>query len=280
VRALAIAIATLLALVGCSQRPRGDSPMPAPGVADGPTAMAPGSAPPAAHAPVTPNEGPFFVPDPTHKVVPILRDDAPSYRYSRLDRDTCEAELVRRNVPFARGEPTEGVLAPVRLRGPVRGVAIHTGRPAKEREKSIYEVFDCRLVLALDDFAGLLARHDVVEMIHINAYRPKSQYGCTARYWGLQHCAALAVDVRSFKKKDGTVLEVERDFHGRIGLALCVSGVGPSPRTPAADELWGFVCEAAQRALFHVMLTPNYNAEHRNHFHLEITPEAGWMMIK
>jgi len=28
------------------------------------------------------------------------------------------------------------------------------------------------------------------------------------------------------------------------------------------------------------MLTPDYNAEHKNHFHLEITPEAGWMMVK
>lgn len=179
-----------------------------------------------------------------------------------------------------RGEVTEGVQAPVRLRGPLRGVSIHSGLPPKERERSIYETFDCRLVLALDDFAALIAQRDVVEIIHLNAYRPKSQHGCTARYWGLQHCAALAVDVRAFKRKDGSVLEVERDFHGKIGLGTCASGVGPSPDTPAAAELWSFVCDAARRALFHVMLTPNYNAEHRNHFHMEITPEAGWMMIK
>jgi hypothetical protein len=265
----------VLVLASCTQRPRGDQPLPPAASPEAPDPL-PASPPPAAPS----NDAPFFVADPTHKVAPILRADAPNYRYSRLDRDTCEAELARRAVPFVRGEPTEGVLAPVRLRGPVRGVTIHTAMSAKERERSIYEIFDCRLVVALDDFAALLARHDVVELIHLNAYRPKSQHGCTARYWGLQHCAALAVDVRAFKKKDGTVLEVERDFHGRIGTPLCVGGVGPSPRTPAADELWGFVCEAAQRALFHVMLTPNYNAEHKNHFHLEITPEAGWMMIK
>jgi len=93
----------------------------------------------------------------------------------------------------------EGVSEPVRLRGPLHGVAIHTAMSPKERERSIYEVFDCRLVVALDDFAELLAKDDVVEVIHLNAYRPKSQYGCTARYWALQHCAALAVDVRAFK---------------------------------------------------------------------------------
>ena len=70
------------------------------------------------------------------------------------------------------------------------------------------------------------------------------------------------------------------DFHGRIGLGTCASGVGPSPQTKGADELWSFVCDAAGRAIFHVMLTPNWNAEHKNHFHLEITPEANWMMVK
>ena len=285
--------ALLGALVGCSRAHRGESPPTTPD-RDGPSRLAasasapnagPGASPqPDASGAAAPGDGPFFVADPTQRVVPILRADAPNYRYGRLDRDACEAELVRRAVAFVRAEATEGVLEPVRLRGPIRGVAIHTAMAPKERDRSIYEVFDCRLVLALDDFADLLAKHDVVEMIHLNAYRPKSQNGCTAKYWGLQHCAALAVDVRAFKKRDGSVLEVERDFHGRIGRPMCAAaegpGDGPSPPVPAATELWGFVCEAARRALFNVMLTPNYNAEHRNHFHLEITPDAGWMMVK
>ena len=37
-------------------------------------------------------------------------------RYARMDRATCEQELVRRGVPFARAAETPGVLAPVRLR--------------------------------------------------------------------------------------------------------------------------------------------------------------------
>ncbi|MEO8840370.1 MAG: extensin family protein [Kofleriaceae bacterium] len=53
----------------------------------------------------------------------------------------------------------------------------------------------------------------------------------------------------------------------------------PSPTTKAATELWALVCGAADAALFNVMLTPNFNAEHRNHLHLELTPDAGWMMV-
>jgi hypothetical protein len=271
----------LLAVCACTSRGRADRAASAhPDVAS-PTASAPVDAPPPSTAPSGPTyDGPFFVADPNARAVPIRRPDAPNMRYASLDRDTCQAELTRRGAPFVVAEATAGVLAPVRLRGPLRGIAIHTDRSPKERERSKYEVFDCRLLLALDDFAQLVAQHDVIEIIHFNAYRPTTEHGCTAKYWGLQHCAALAVDVREFKRKDGSTLNVERDFHGRIGLGTCATGVGPSPQTHPADELWSFVCDAAGRALFNVMLTPNYNSEHRNHFHLEITPDAGWMMIK
>jgi hypothetical protein len=223
--------------------------------------------------------GPFFVADPTLKVVPVLRPDAPNLRYANLDPETCEAELDRRQVPFVVGEATDGVLAPVRLRGPLHGVDIHSDRSAKARERSIYDVLDCRLVLALDDFAEVVAAYHVTEMIYAYAYRPKTEYGCTKRYWGLQHCGALAIDVHAFKHEDGTRLDVDRDFHGRLGLGTCASGVGPTPETPKADELWAFACGAAERALFNVVLTPNWNSEHRNHFHLELTPGAWWMMV-
>lgn len=76
------------------------------------------------------------------------------------------------------------------------------------------------------------------------------------------------------------VLVVERHFNGRIGLSTCAAEASARPPSAAAAELWRFVCEAASRALFHVILTPNYNAQHKNHFHLEITPEADWMLIR
>src|SRR5262249_43024075 len=125
----------------------------------------------------------------------------------------------------------------------------------------------------------LLASHDIVEMVHLSAFRPRSAHGCTPKYAGKQHCAALAVDVGSFRRKDGSVLDVERDFHGRIGLGTCFPNVGPKLPSPSANELWSFVCDSARRATFNVILTPNYNAEHKNHFHLELTPDAGWMLI-
>lgn len=223
---------------------------------------------------------PGYEPAPLGRPSPAQPSGATFGRYARMDRATCEAELARRAVPAIRGEETPGVLAPIRLRGPLSGVSIHSGLPAAQRDKSHLEIFDCRLVLALDDFAALIASRGVVEMIHMSAYRPQSENGCTPRYIGKQHCAALAVDVGYFKRRDGVVLNVEKDFHGRIGQETCGGAAAPNPPSSAANELWSFLCEATRRTLFTVILTPNYNAEHKNHFHLEITPDAEWMMIK
>lgn len=239
---------------------------------------APSPRPPSDDAPA--GNGPFYEPDPGGQPSAVLRRDAPNMRYVRLDRAACETELGKRKIAFERAAVAPGVLAPVRLRGPLHGVTFHSELSQAERAMSTIEIFDCRLVLALDDFAALLAARDVVEVVHLSAFRTKAQGGCTPKYSGKQHCAALAVDLATFKKKDGSTLVVDRDFHGKIGLRTCLSAVRNQPRPRPATELWGFVCDAADRALFHVMLTPNFNAQHKNHFHVELTPDAGWMLVK
>lgn len=229
-----------------------------------------------AEASVVEDAGPFYEPEPSPTV--ILRPDAPNLHYASLDQATCEAELKRRAIVFVRGEPTVGVLAPVRLRGPLHGITIHSAIPAAQRAKATLEIFDCRLVLALDDFAALAAKDDIIEMVHMSAYRSRAAGGCTSKYVGMQHCGALAVDVGTFKKRDGSVLSVEKDFAGHVGTVTCGAAAHP-PTAAAGRELWSLVCDAADRALFNVTLTPNFNAQHFNHFHLEITPKAKWMLI-
>jgi hypothetical protein len=222
-------------------------------------------------------ESVYFQPGAVGKATPLLRGDAPALRYARLDRTACEAELKRRNVPFARAEATRDVRAPVRLTGPLHGVTIHSELPEKKRAKASFEIFDCRLVVALDDFTELVAQKGVVEILHLSAYRSRKQNGCTSKYAGKQHCGALAVDIGTFVKKDGSKLVIDRDFDGKIGRATCTAE--SKPTTPEADELLGYVCESARRALFNVVLTPNFNVQHKNHFHLEVTPDVGWMLI-
>lgn len=204
--------------------------------------------------------------------------DAPASRYARLDRAACEAELGRRAIAFSRVDEARGVLAPVRLSGALHGVTYGTGLAEKQRASSLWEIVDCRLALALDDFAAMLEQHDVVRVVHYSIYRPP------ARAWpadkiASRHPGALAIDAAKFVKRDGSTLVVERDFHGRIGAPTCDPGAGPAPATPEALELRAILCDAAHARLFHVMLTPDYNWPHRNHFHLEVTAGVRWFLV-
>jgi hypothetical protein len=203
----------------------------------------------------------------------------PAVRYARLDRAGCEAELSHRSIPFTRLADALGVLAPVRLTGPLRGVQFRSVLPALQRASSPYEIMDCRLVLALDDFAAILAKHDIVEVIHLSAYRPPSKKAWPSSRVASRHPGALALDVGVFVRSDGSRLDVERDFHGRIGTKTCGPNTGPSPATPEAVALRSIVCDAADQRLFNVELTPDYNWQHRNHFHLEVTAGVRWFLV-
>ena len=223
---------------------------------------------------------------------PVGAIPTPAIQYGGLDKGTCERELVRRHVPFVSVGETRGVLAPVRLTGPLHGVSYHSALPASQRARSPYEILDCRLVLALDDFSQILAKHDVVEVIHFSVYRPPGRHATQLAHPSApgselslrsslrtQHAGALAIDAGWFKRRDGSVLQVERDFHGHIGARTCGAGAGPSPASPEANELRSIVCAAADAHLFNVELTPDYNYPHRNHFHLEVTPRARWFLV-
>jgi hypothetical protein len=198
-----------------------------------------------------------------------------SARYAALDRGSCEGELVRRRIPFERVAEARGVLAPVRVTGPIGGVTFRSMLPEKQRRSSPYEIYDCRLVLALDDYARILARHDIVEVVHFSVYRPPP-----AKMTGLgrRHAGGLAIDAGLFRTKTGETLSVEKDFHGRIGGKPCGVPTGSLPEK--AKTLRSVVCEAADAQLFNVMLTPDYNWKHRNHFHLEVTAGVRWMFVR
>lgn len=206
-------------------------------------------------------------------------DVAPAVTYAQLDQDACERELGRRGVPFVRVTEARGVLAPVRLTGPLRGVTYRSTLPESKRAESPWEILDCRLALALDDFSVLLARHDVREVVHFSMYRPPPRRGWKDGALGKRHSGALAIDAGKFIRSDGTTLDVLKAFGGRIGQKTCGPKAAPAPKNPDGQALHEIVCEAAERRIFNVELTPHYNRAHKNHFHLEVTPGAKWFWI-
>lgn len=217
---------------------------------------------------VAPPSGPYLLPP---RRVPALQ-------YAGMARSGCEAELTRRGIAFRRVDEARGVLEPVRLDGALHGVTYHTALTASQRVTSPWEIVDCRLVLALDDFSAQLAAHGIVDVLHFSMYRPPSRQWPAERT-ASRHPGGLAIDVASFLKSDGTNLVVERDFHGRIGSTTCGAGTGPHPSSLEALELRRIVCDAADAKLFNVELTPDFNWAHRNHLHLEVTVGSQWFYV-
>jgi hypothetical protein len=205
--------------------------------------------------------------------------EAPATRYAALTPEACAAELFARAIPHERLGPTRGVAAPARLTGPISGVTFRTLLPEKIRARSPYEIFDCRLLLALDDFAKQLALAHVVEVFHYSAYRPPPA-GWADGPFGLRHDGGLAIDVAYFRNADGSALNVERHFAPRAGERPCAPG--PVPKNALAESLAlrKLVCDAADKQLFHLALTPDYDHTHRDHFHLEVTPGASTFVVR
>lgn len=200
---------------------------------------------------------------------------APALRYAALEPAACRAELKKRGVPHVVEGATNGVDLPIRLTGNLHGVDVHGLEPPAKRATSPWEILDCRLALALDDLTALLAKHDVVEAIHMSMYRPPPK----GEKKHARHSAALAIDLGTLVRKDGTKLSVLADWHGHIGAKTCGPGAAPQPPTKEALELRAILCEVYDAQLFNVVLTPNYNKPHANHFHLEVTRGVSWFLL-
>ncbi|WP_437588437.1 extensin family protein [Sorangium sp. So ce1000] len=405
-----------------------------------------------------------------------VAEASPAYRYANMTNEEALAELDRRKILYLKVDHAPGVRAPIRLTGRLNGVYVHSVLPPEQRVTSMFEILDARLALALDDFAALLSRHDIDEVVHYTMYRPNvpmrggeggdddgehghpiaqakaadsavrqaeaadgaAREGSTAQAspvdpappveigkkgaldgkskapeerprrlkekgvaeaapkekgaaesgpkekgvaeaapkekgaaesgpkekgtaeaapkekgaaqtarsaaskapgqrarttgarstpaktagkvgarraarrksvgstrataapakprgdvalrsdagqkprgtWappGTRHPAGLAIDVGALKKRDGTWLSVARQFHGRIGDKTCGEGA-PQPELPEARELRSIVCEAADLGIFTYVLTPNFNAAHVDHYHMEIKPGVRWFL--
>ncbi|WP_437615997.1 extensin family protein [Sorangium sp. So ce834] len=239
--------------------------------------------------------------------------------YGGLSSDACDREMKRRRIPHApaaRGAPL--VDRPVRLTGPLHGVAFRGDGVARSRSISPFDIADCRLVLALDDLAAFLATRGIAEVVHVSMHRPapagtaapkpkkaqkapakpagkKASKGATkaAKKGAIapkppapapgrpsQHALGLAIDVAAFVKADGARLDVKADWHGAIGAPPC--GPGSEPKEPSAHalELREILCAVHTSGLFNVVLTPNANEAHADHFHFDIKRDAHYFLLE
>ncbi len=207
------------------------------------------------------------------------KTEAPATRHAALTNEACESELVAREIPHRAAGPKRGMAAPVRLTGPLHGVTFHTLLNAPERGHSSYELFDCRLLLSLDELAKLLVAQDVVEVMYYSAYRPPPG-GFPDGRLGERHDGGLAIDIGYFRTKDGLGLNVERDYQPWPGKKPCAPGPVPKLMTRNSLALRKIACDAIEARLFNAALTPGYDPTHRDHFHFELSAEADWFVVR
>jgi hypothetical protein len=204
----------------------------------------------------------------------VVAKSSKASRLASLSPSQCWAELGRRKlsgVTRFKGAKA-GVAAPVRLTGPINGVRFLT-----PGAKSPYGVLDCRLAVSLAELSQVLRRHDVIEVRVDNMYRPRARL--PGKRKPSQHSYGLAIDMTRFKLADGSELVIERDFEGRIGEPVCGDGARAELSKPAA-QLRDLICDVARSELFHHILTPNHDAAHRDHFHLDIARGARQRIIE
>ncbi len=175
----------------------------------------------------------------------------------------CLAALRRAHVPVRLdlSAPTP-VATPVELLGRVGGVlfrSAHEDRPI---------LLSCEMAARLPALARILAHHGVRVVDVISSYREKP--------FPSFHTMGLALDMARFWTAGGW-LSVERDFVATPDRHTCQ---GPAPTDRRARTLREIACEMAASHLFASVLTPNYNAGHRNHFHIDARPDDPRLFLR
>lgn len=92
---------------------------------------------------------------------------------------------------------------------------------------------------------------DVTQVAHLGAFSCRRLYGRAEGGWS-EHATGNAIDIGSFVLSDGRTVSVVRDWNGDAQEAAFLRAV----RDGACS-------------VFATVLSPDYNAAHRDHFHLD-----------
>ncbi len=202
--------------------------------------------------------------DPATKVLACVPDNGQG-----SDVSECQQALIDMGVPFeAAASPNdhpEGhpelicvIKDPIRIGPTIFGVDYRYDKITNAPGKMFVA---CDLALAIATMTAELAVDEVTDVLHLGTYNCRVIAGTSKIS---QHGLATAIDIAGVGFGDQTVWTV---------LGQWEDGVA-SPVTTAGKFLRGLVQWLYDEDVFNVLLTPEYNAAHDNHFHLDLTPGA------
>ena len=147
----------------------------------------------------------------------------------------------------------------VRVQNPINGVVYRYIESTSA--SSLYG--SCELMLAVYELSGLLREYDIVEVGHIGTYNCREISG-TERL--SRHGYGDAIDLGSFFDSRGVEYNLLNDWQHNT----------TSFTTDKARVLYEIGEAMHQRGIFNIVLTPNYDAAHDNHFHVDLTPGGNY----
>jgi hypothetical protein len=187
---------------------------------------------------------------------------------------TCADELALYKVAFTAGPANEGVADPVTADVPINGVSYRVLDAANPRTKMFG---DCTLIRSLARAAPILRGHGIVEVSDLGIYNYRCIGGGTPPNCpqGIsQHAYATAIDIAAFEDDAGERSVVNDDWV----IDPDSEDTCAAPTEPGKDQfLHTVICDLKNANTWNIVLTPNYNADHRNHFHVDLTPDADFI---
>jgi len=182
---------------------------------------------------------------------------APTGARAEPDAASCLARLDELGVSYHRAKRS-GIEIGIEVDGPLGGVAFQS---ADQRL-----VLDCSLAVSLAEAGRYFTALGIDRAGFSSAYSRRNVRGTNRPS---KHSYGLAIDVHTFVGPALGTLRVDRDFEQ--GLGDVVDCIG-APLTEGGAVLEIAKCQLVHSGLFHLVLTPDYDDAHFNHFHLEALP--------
>ncbi len=187
-----------------------------------------------------------------------LLASAPRSSRAESEATECLRQLDRLGVAYRRVE-RRGIAIGVEVRGTLGGIEYrsYSGEAL---------VLDCSLVQSLASAGSMLRARGIERVNYSSAYQRRNIRG-TSR--PSRHSFGLAIDVHTFALAGETVAVVKSDYEQGLGDAGDCVG---EPLTELGALLRAVECDLVRSYLFRALLTPDFDPDHYNHFHLEALP--------
>ncbi len=194
----------------------------------------------------------------------------------RGDTAACRAVLARDGIALRALDPVgEGACRredrQLLLTDRDRGLALSP--PSPQASCAVHAALAFWLRHSVQPSARALLGSPVARIEHFGTYSCRRVNGAPGGRWS-EHATGNAIDIAAFVLADGTRVSVRNDWYkGADGNA----GATPGPAAPPSDRRAAFLLAVRDGACeaFATVLSPDYNAQHADHLHLD-QARRGW----